>query len=143
MATPAPVQADGMPAQGAEGVLLSAPVATQAAQAVRVDQVIWKLKLPHPKSFSFPQHPGAVENFLFDCEQFFIGMSIPEDKRVFFASGLLDGPIKTWWRHICTVHQAAGTLDSLYDRSIFHALLLARFCAVNASGNARCNGWTS
>jgi hypothetical protein len=50
-----------------------------------VGQVTGKLKLPNPKSFSSPQHPGAVENFLFDCEQFFIGMGVPEDKRVFFA----------------------------------------------------------
>jgi hypothetical protein len=46
-------------------------------------------------------------------------MGIPDDKRVFFAFGLLDGPIKTWWRHTCTVAQSAGTLNTLFVWGIF------------------------
>jgi hypothetical protein len=137
MAAPAPAEAGGVPAHGAGDAGPSVSVAVQRAHAGSADQVTGKLKLPQPKSFSSSQHPGAMENFLFNCEQFFIGMSVPADKKVFFASGLLDGPIKTWWRHTCTVHQASGTLDTLYDWSTFHALLLARFRAVNALRHAR------
>jgi hypothetical protein len=35
-----------------------------------------KLKLPTPKSYDGSQTPGAVENFLFDCEQYFVSVTI-------------------------------------------------------------------
>jgi hypothetical protein len=70
--------------------------------------------------------PDRDKNFLFDCERFFIGMSVPQDKRVFFASCLLDRPVKTWWRHTCTVRRAAGTLTlSLTELHSMHSFLLA------------------
>jgi hypothetical protein len=114
------------------------PSVVQAAQTASTSpQVMGKLKLSQPKTFSSPQHPGAVENYLWNCEQYFVGMGIPDDRRVFYASGLLDGPIKTWWRHTCTVAQASGTLDRLYVWSTFRTMLLDRFRAVNASRHAR------
>jgi hypothetical protein len=100
-------------------------------------QVTGKLKLPQPKTFSSLQHPGAVENFLFKCGQHFIGMNVAADKQVFFASSLLDGPLKTWWRHTCTTAQTAGTLDDLFVCDTFESMLLVRFQAVNALCHAR------
>jgi hypothetical protein len=50
---------------------------------------------------------------------------------------LLDGSVKTWWRHTCTIHRAAGTLDTLYAWATFYALLLERFRPVSASHHAR------
>ena len=41
------------------------------------DTVRGKIKLPYPKTFSGSSQPGAVENFLFDCELYFRGMHTP------------------------------------------------------------------
>jgi hypothetical protein len=123
----------GTSSQTGIGVPDAVPGDAHASQVIVTSQVMGKLKLPQPKSFSSSQHSGAVENYLFDCEQYFTGMGIPDDKRVFCAAGLLDGPIKTWWRHTCTVAQAAGTLDTLFVWGTFRAMLLCRFRAVNAS----------
>jgi hypothetical protein len=64
-------------------------------------------------------------------------MGILDYKWVFFASGLLDGPIKTWWRHTCKIAQSAGTLDTLFMWSTLRTMLLSQFRAVNASRHAR------
>jgi hypothetical protein len=119
MASSPPVQGTSVPQ--------TVPATAPTAQAVSASQVTGKLKLLQPKPHGNSQQPGAVENFIFECEQHFIGMDVPEDKRVFYASGLLEGPLKTWWRHACTVAQAAGTLDTLFVWSTFRAELLARF----------------
>jgi hypothetical protein len=94
-----------------------------------------KLKLPTPKSYDGSQTPGAVENFLFDCEQYFVAKGIPSDKQVFFASALLEGSAKTWWRFLC---QRPGLeLDTLFVWQTFHDQFLDRFRAVNANRHAR------
>jgi hypothetical protein len=54
---------------------------------------------------------------------------------VFFASVLLEGSAKTWWRFLC---QRAGLeLDTLFVWQTFHDQLLDRFRAVNANRHAR------
>jgi hypothetical protein len=78
-----------------------------------------------------------VENYLFDNEQYFVGMDVPEDRKVFFASGLLEGATKTWWRHPYHVAQEAGTLDTLFVWDTFRTMLKGCFRAVNASHHAR------
>jgi hypothetical protein len=110
----------------------SVPAGVPTAYAVDSSQVTEKLKLPQPKTFSSPQHPGAVENCLFECRQYFIGMSVAADKQVFVALSLVDGPLKTWWRHACTTAQTADTFDDLFVWDTFESVLLARFQAVNA-----------
>jgi hypothetical protein len=49
------------PMQGVDGTPPAVPTVVQAVPA-SADQVTGKLKLPQPKSFSSPEHPGAVEN---------------------------------------------------------------------------------
>lgn len=94
-----------------------------------------KLKIPTPKAYDGSQAPGAVENFLFDCDQYFVAKHTPADKQVFFAAALLEGVAKTWWRFLC--HKAGAQVDILYDWSTFHAQLLDRFRVVNATRHAR------
>jgi hypothetical protein len=88
------------------------------------------VKLPQPKGSM------GLEWFRIDCEQYFAGMSIPADKRVFFAAGLLDGYTKSWWRYLCESY-GADRLHELYVYDTFRALLMSRFKAVNASRHAR------
>jgi hypothetical protein len=83
-----------MAAAPVQGTGPSVP-ASVAAQIATAGQITWKLKLPQPKPFRDSFTPGAVENFLFDNEQYFIGMDVPEDRKVFFASGLLEGATNT------------------------------------------------
>jgi hypothetical protein len=113
------------------------PPEVHASHAASTDQVTGKLKLPQPKPLRDTEQPGAVEKFIFDCEQYFLGMHVPDDRRVFFASGLLDGVYKTWWRHACTIAQQSGTLEALFEWDAFRRELLARFTVVNASRHAR------
>jgi hypothetical protein len=113
--------------------------ASVAAQTATAGQVTRKLKLPQPKPFRDSSTPGAVENFLFDNEQYFISMDVPEDRKVFFASGLLEGATKTWWHHACHVAQEAGTLDTLFVWDTFRTMLMDRFRALNASHHAQDN----
>jgi hypothetical protein len=117
------------------------PRVTPAAQGQGTQtasrEVTGKLKLPLPKSFSGSSQPGAVENFLFDCEQYFIGMDVAADKQVLFAAGLLEGGAKSWWRYMCQRLEGTEDLVELYTWSSFHAELLARFRAVNATRHAR------
>jgi hypothetical protein len=91
--------------------------------------------MPQPKSFD-SHKPGAVENFVFDCEQYFVGMGIPAEKKVFYASGLLDGSVKSWWRFLCESY-GPNRLPELYQWDVFRAHLLARFTAVNATRHVR------
>jgi hypothetical protein len=107
----------------------STPPTTEAPSVGGVKTV----KLPQPKGFN---GSGMVENFLFDCEQYFAGMSIPADKQVFFAAGLLDGSPKSWWRYLCESY-GSDRLHELYVWDTFRALLMSRFKAVNASRHAR------
>lgn len=113
------------------------PSEAHAAYAASAEQVTGKLKLPQPKPLRDTQQPGAVENFIFDNEQYFLGMHVPDDRRVFFASGLLEGVYKTWWRHACAIAQQSGTLEALFEWDAFRTELLARFTIVNASRHAR------
>lgn len=91
-------------------------------------------KLPFPEKYDGSSQPGAAENFLFRCEQYFRGMSTPADKQVIFASGLLIGTASSWWRYTCMAHPDD---DRLYEWSTFYAQLLGRFRAVNSARHAR------
>lgn len=106
----------------------SAPVGTVHVQGSKTP------KLPFPKEYDGSSQPGAVENFLFRCEQYFRGMSTPADKQVVFASGLLAGTASSWWRFTCMAHIDD---ESLYEWDTFSAQLLGRFRAVNSARHAR------
>jgi hypothetical protein len=104
-------QVETRPEQTAPPVPLAAQgQETQAANR----EVTGKLKLPLPKSFSGSSQPGAVENFLFDCEQYFIGMDVAANKQVLFAAGLLEGGAKSWWRYMCQRLEGTEDLAELY-----------------------------
>lgn len=92
-----------------------------------------KLKLPIPDKYDGSSQAGAVDNFVFKNEQYFLGMGISSDKQVYFASGLLSGAAATWWRFTCLATQD----ESLYDWEIFKEQLLARFQPVNSARHAR------
>lgn len=94
-----------------------------------------RLKIPTPKPYDGSQASGAVENFLFDCSQYFVAKQTPADKHVFFAAALLEGVAKTWWRFLC--HKAGTRIDALYDWQVFHDQLLDRFRVANATRHAR------
>ena len=111
----------------------SVPAPTMAA-GVQAAQGASKIKLPTPDKYDGSSQPRAAENFLFRCEQHFLGMSIPADKQVLFAAGLLTGGAASWWRFTCMAH--AGE-ESLYDWDEFSEQLLARFRAVNSARHAR------
>jgi hypothetical protein len=109
----------------------------QGNRTTASSEVTRKLKLPLPKSFHGSSTAGAVENLLSDCEQYFFGMSVAADRQVLFAAGLLGGSAKSWWRFLCQRLEGTDEHASLYLWSYFHAELLARFRAVNASRHAR------
>jgi hypothetical protein len=92
-----------------------------------------KPKLPLPDKYDGSSQAGAVENFLFKCDQYFLGMDTPVEKRVYFASGLLTGAGASWWRFTCMASQD----NSLYEWGMFKEQLLARFQAVNSARHAR------
>ncbi|GAQ92802.1 hypothetical protein KFL_011450010, partial [Klebsormidium nitens] len=94
-----------------------------------------RLKIPTPKAYDGSQASGAVENFLFGCEQYFVAKQTPADKQVFFAAASLEGIAKTWWRFLC--QKAGARVDALYDWNVFHDQLLDRFRVVNAMRHAR------
>ena len=100
-------------------------------------EVTGRLKLPQPKPFNGSSTVGTVENFLFDCERYFQGMHIPADAQVLYATGLLEGGAKTWWRFICQRLERTPEHELLMDWSYFHDELIARFRAVNATRHAR------
>ncbi len=91
-------------------------------------------KLKFPESFDGSSTPGAVENFIFDCEMYFKGMKTPVDTQVLFAAGLLSGSAKSWWRYTCQAHPGDLTL---FVWDAFSAELLSRFRSVNSTRHAR------
>jgi hypothetical protein len=91
-------------------------------------------KLPMPDKYDGSSQSGAVENFIFRCEQYFRGMRTPDDRKVYFAAGLLTQSAASWWRFTCMSH---GGDDTLYEWDVFSAQLLTRFRAVNSSRHAR------
>lgn len=103
--------------------------AEQPRPAAATIEGLGRPKMPKPKSYDGSQLPGAVENFVFDCSQYFVGMTYPVSLRVCFASSLLEGSAKTWWRFVCEQTPDALTL---YTWEMFSAALTARFRAVNA-----------
>jgi hypothetical protein len=95
-----------------------------------------KVKLPIPEKYDGSSQPGAAENFLFRCEQYFLRMDTPADKQVLFAAGLLIDGAASWWRFSCMSHDS-DSQASLYDWDEFRALLLTRFQAVNSARHTR------
>ena len=96
-----------------------------------------RLKLMRPKSYTGQAHPGAVENFLFDCRQYFLGMEVSDpDKRILFAVSLLEGVAKSWWRFYAEQIGREHVAPILTWEN-FEAKLQARFCVVNAVHGAR------
>jgi hypothetical protein len=95
-----------------------------------------KVKLPIPEKYDGSSQPGAAKNFLFRCEQYFLGMDTLADKQVLFAAGLLIDCAASWWRFSCMNHDS-DSQALLYDWDEFRALLLARFQAVNSARHAQ------
>lgn len=119
-------------APGSAGVPLGVPAEVQVPNTV--PGAGKPPKLPFPKVFDGSSTPGAVENFVFDCEQYFMGMGTPADKQVILAAGLLGGGAKSWWRYTCL---SRGGDMTLYAWSVFSTELLSRFRAVNSTRHAR------
>jgi hypothetical protein len=95
-----------------------------------------RAKFPIPKGYGGSKVPGAVENFLFDCEQYFKAVPMVDKKAVLFAATLLEGSGKTWYRY--RVEQAArGYLSEIETWVDFKKELTSRFQAVNAVRAAR------
>lgn len=92
-------------------------------------------KMPKPRAYNGSQLPGAVDNFIFACTQYFEYHALPEDRRVFFAASLLEGAAQTWWRFAC--EQAGAHMHELMVWGTFETLLVDRFRAVNATRHAR------
>jgi hypothetical protein len=55
-----------------------------------------KVKLSIPEKYDGSSQPGAAENFLFWCEQYFLGMDTPADKQVLIAACLLIDGAASW-----------------------------------------------
>ena len=121
--------------QAAQATPPTAGTAHIPGNMVSMDREDSKLKIAMPKSYDGSQQTGAAENFLFDCEHYFMAKQIQSDKRVYFASALLEGPAKTWWRFLC--HRKGDEIDTLLVWGTFRAQLLDRFRAVNATRHAR------
>ena len=96
-----------------------------------------RLKLMKPKPYGGSSQPGAVDNFIFDCEQYFEGMEVPDPpKQIFFAVSLLEGVAKAWWRFY--KDQVKNRLVANIDTwEGFAGHLRARFGPVNATQSAR------
>lgn len=96
-----------------------------------------RLKVPKPKPYDGKTSIGAVENFLFDCEQYFKATLISEDsQKILFATSMLEGIAKIWWRFLLGQaeqnHEAAISTWSEFSRN-----LQERFQIVNSIQNAR------
>jgi hypothetical protein len=90
-----------------------------------------RVKFPIPKGYGGSKVPGAVENFLLDCKQYFKAVSMVDKKAVLFAATLLEGSGKTWYRY--RVEQAArGYLPEIETWDDFKKELTSRLQAVNA-----------
>lgn len=96
-----------------------------------------RLKVPKPKPYDGKTSTGAVENFLFDCEQYFkASLIIDESQKLLFATSMLEGIAKTWWRFQLEqaekgYHQIITTWDEFVEE------LKGRFQIVNSVQNAR------
>jgi hypothetical protein len=58
-----------------------------------------RAKFSIPKGYGGSKVPDAVENVLFDCEQYFKAVPMVDKKAVLFAATLLEGSGKTWYRY--------------------------------------------
>ena len=96
-----------------------------------------RLERMKPKTDGGGWQPGAVDNFIFDCEQYYAGMEVTDPlKQVFFAVSLLEGVAKAWWRfHKEQVrNRLVADIDTWEE---FAGHLRARFGPINAAQNAR------
>ncbi|TXG51266.1 hypothetical protein EZV62_023790 [Acer yangbiense] len=57
-----------------------------------------KIKVPEPKQFNGSRNVKELENFLWDMEQYFKAVRIPDREQVSITSMYLSGDAKLWWR---------------------------------------------
>ena len=62
------------------------------------DEIHRKLKIPSPKEFEGSRDAKALENFLWDVEQYFKAACVQPGEKVTVASMYLTGDAKLWWR---------------------------------------------
>ena len=133
----------GQQAQQAQFQQIAQEQQAQRVQALqgaapRVDgQDHMRIKLLRPKPYAGATHSGAVENFLFDCRQYFDGMEVHgPHKRILFAVSLLEGVAKSWWRfQIDQIEKGHATPIQTWGE--FELRLRSRFCLINAVQGAR------
>jgi len=57
-----------------------------------------KVRVPEPKPFEGARNAKELENFLWDMEQYFKAVRVPEAEQVTVTSMYLTGDAKLWWR---------------------------------------------
>lgn len=114
----------------------------QAQQPQQVERAPFReeenhVRFPKPKPYDGKAITGAVENFLFDCEQYFGATNIQDaDRRILFAASQLEGVAKTWWRYQVEQVQR-GFVAPVVTWQDFRGVLTSRFQIINAVRVAR------
>ena len=99
-----------------------------------------KIKVPEPKTFSGARDTKALENFMWDMDQYFKAARTPEEQKVTLVSMYLEGDAKLWWRTRTDDDLTAGrpsivTWDVMKDE--LKSLLLTSNAAWLARENLR------
>ena len=92
---------------------------------------VQKIKVPEPKSFQGSRSAKELENFLWDMEQYFKAVHIPDEERVPMTSMYLMGDAKLWWRTRSQEDQN-GDKPAIVEWEVLKKELRAQFLPCNS-----------
>jgi hypothetical protein len=97
--------------------------------------MVQKIKVPEPILFSGARCDKELENFIWDIEQYFKAVHVPDEEKVSITTMYLKGDAKLWWRtrvsEICLGQPKIETWEHLKDE------LKKQFLPTNTSWLAR------
>ncbi|XP_027156075.1 uncharacterized protein LOC113756717 [Coffea eugenioides] len=96
-----------------------------------------KVKVPEPKPYQGSRSSKDLENFLWDVEQYFKAVDVPEVEKVTIASMYLSGDAKLWWRMM----QSDPTRPKVDTWDVLKEELKKQFLPTNVSWKVRDALW--
>ncbi|XP_027150169.1 uncharacterized protein LOC113750389 [Coffea eugenioides] len=96
-----------------------------------------KVKVPEPKPYQGSRSSKDLENFLWDVEQYFKAVDVPEVEKVSIASMYLSGDAKLWWRTM----QSDPTRPKVETWDVLKEELKKQFLPTNVSWKVRDALW--
>ncbi|XP_070022398.1 uncharacterized protein [Nicotiana sylvestris] len=95
-----------------------------------------KLRIPEPKAYGGARSAKELENFLWDMEQYFQAVRVPDDEKVTITPMYLTDNAKVWWRTRVAEVESAG-LPKIKTWEMLKKELKSQFLPTNSSWIAR------